>query len=79
MRLADTRSVRNPSKKAKAELYAGTGALGAEAISRGADAVVYVDGRARGTGNTTLNLSSSPKRIEVKKADGGYMYAARIR
>jgi len=33
-----------------------------------ADAVVYVDGRARGTGNTTLNLSSSPKRIEVKKA-----------
>lgn len=32
-----------------------------------ADAAVYVDGRIRGTGNTTLNLSSSPKRIEVRK------------
>ncbi len=33
-----------------------------------ADAGVYVDGRARGTGNTTLDLSSAPKRIEVRKA-----------
>lgn len=32
-----------------------------------ADATVYVDGRARGTGNTTLNLSSAPKRIEVRR------------
>ncbi|MEM8816637.1 MAG: PEGA domain-containing protein [Pseudomonadota bacterium] len=32
-----------------------------------ADARVYVDGRARGTGNTTLDLSSAPKRIEVRK------------
>ncbi len=32
-----------------------------------ADATVYVDGRARGTGSTTLRLSSEPHRIEVKK------------
>lgn len=32
-----------------------------------ADATVYVDGRARGTGKTTLRLSSAPHRIEVKR------------
>lgn len=32
-----------------------------------ADASVYVDGRARGTGSTTLELSSAPHRIEVRK------------
>ncbi len=32
------------------------------------DATVYVDGRARGSGTTTLRLSSAPHRIEVRKA-----------
>lgn len=32
-----------------------------------ADATVYVDGRSRGTGKTTLRLSSAPHRIEVKR------------
>jgi len=32
-----------------------------------ADATIYVDGRARGTGSSTFNLSSVPHRIEVKK------------
>ncbi len=32
-----------------------------------ADATVYVDGRARGTGNTIVRLSSAPHRIEVKR------------
>lgn len=32
-----------------------------------ADATVYVDGRARGTGKTTVRLSSAPHRIEVKR------------
>lgn len=32
-----------------------------------ADATVYVDGSARGTGNTVLRLSSAPHRIEVKR------------
>jgi formylglycine-generating enzyme required for sulfatase activity len=32
-----------------------------------ADAAVYVDGQARGTGNTTLRLSSAPHRVEVRK------------
>ncbi len=32
-----------------------------------ADATIYVDGRARGNGSATLNLSSAPHRIEVKK------------
>lgn len=31
------------------------------------DATVYVDGRAQGNGTKTLNLSSAPHRIEVKK------------
>jgi formylglycine-generating enzyme required for sulfatase activity len=32
-----------------------------------ADATIYVDGRARGTGSSTFNLSSVPHRIQVKK------------
>lgn len=32
-----------------------------------ADATVYVDGRARGKGSTTLNLSSEPHRVEVRR------------
>ncbi len=32
-----------------------------------ADATVYVDGRARGTGKTTVRLSSAPHRIEVRR------------
>lgn len=32
-----------------------------------ADATVYVDGKARGNGATTLQLSSAPHRIEVRK------------
>ena len=32
-----------------------------------ADATVYVDGRSRGRGKTTLRLSSAPHRIEVKR------------
>jgi formylglycine-generating enzyme required for sulfatase activity len=31
------------------------------------DATVYVDGRARGTGTVTLNLSAAPHRIEVRR------------
>ncbi len=31
------------------------------------DATIYVDGRARGTGTVTLNLSSAPHRLEVKR------------
>lgn len=32
-----------------------------------ADATIYVDGRVRGTGSSTFNLSSAPHTIEVKK------------
>lgn len=32
-----------------------------------ADAVVYVDGQSRGTGSTTLHLSSAPHQLEVKR------------
>jgi len=32
------------------------------------DASVYVDGRGRGSGSTTLKLSSAPHRVEVRKA-----------
>ena len=33
-----------------------------------ADATVYIDGRVRGTGSTTLQLSSAPHRVEVRKS-----------
>ncbi len=39
------------------------------------DATVYVDGQARGSGTVTLNLSSAPHRLEVKK--DGYASFAR--
>jgi formylglycine-generating enzyme required for sulfatase activity len=35
---------------------------------RPADATVYVDGRARASGTTTLKLSSAPHRVEVRKS-----------
>jgi len=47
------------------DLSARTGRLTVNVLP--ADATVYVDGRARGKGSTTLNLSSAPHRIEVKK------------
>lgn len=39
------------------------------------DATVLIDGRARGTGTVTLNLSSAPHRLEVRK--DGYQSFAR--
>ena len=42
-----------------------------------ADATVYVDGRARGSGSTTLRLSSAPHRIEVRK-DGYESWSRRV-
>lgn len=40
-----------------------------------ADATVYIDGRARGTGTMTLNLSSAPHQLEVRR--DGYQTFAR--
>lgn len=47
------------------DLTARTGRVTIRAIP--SDATVYVDGRARGTGNVTLNLSSAPHRLEVRR------------
>ena len=47
------------------DLSARTGALTVN-VQPG-DATVYVDGRARGNGSTTLSLSSAPHRVEVRK------------
>jgi formylglycine-generating enzyme required for sulfatase activity len=47
------------------DLTARTGTLTVNVQPR--DATVYVDGQARGTGNTTLRLSSAPHRVEVRK------------
>lgn len=41
------------------------------------DATVYVDGRARGNGATTLQLSAEPHRIEVRK-DGYESWSQRV-
>ncbi len=52
------------SESITVDLSARTGRLTVKVLP--ANATVYVDGRARGTGSTTLNLSSAPHRIEVK-------------
>jgi formylglycine-generating enzyme required for sulfatase activity len=41
------------------------------------DATIYIDGRARGTGTVTLNLSSAPHRLEVKR-DGYQTFSRSI-
>lgn len=48
------------------DLTARTGRVTVRAIP--SDATVYVDGRARGTGSVTLNLSSAPHRLEVRRS-----------
>jgi formylglycine-generating enzyme required for sulfatase activity len=53
------------SEQITVDLSARTGRVTIEVSP--ADATVYVDGRARGSGTTSLDLSSSPKRIEVRK------------
>ena len=52
------------SESITVDLSARTGRLTVKVLP--GNATVYVDGRARGTGSTTLNLSSAPHRIEVK-------------
>jgi len=47
------------------DLSARTGSLTVNV--RPADAKIYVDGRVRGDGSTTLRLSSAPHRVEVRK------------
>ena len=47
------------------DLTARTGTLTVNV--RPSNATVYVDGQARGSGNTTVRLSSAPHRIEVRK------------
>ncbi len=63
-----TRRVRltpGASDSIRIDLSARTGTLTVNV--QPADAVVYVDGRARGTGSTTLELSSAPHDVEVRK------------
>ena len=67
---ATTRQVRLQSAASESitvDLTARTGTVNVNVSP--ADAVVYVDGRARGNGSTTLRLSSAPHRIEVRKND----------
>jgi formylglycine-generating enzyme required for sulfatase activity len=54
------------SESITVDLSARTGSLTVNVIP--ADATVFVDGSARSNGSATLNLSSAPHRIEVKKA-----------
>lgn len=65
---ATTRRVRldaAASDSITVDLSARTGSLTVNV--QPSDATVYVDGRARGTGSTTLQLSSAPHRVEVRK------------
>jgi formylglycine-generating enzyme required for sulfatase activity len=65
---ATTRQVRLQSAASESitvDLTARTGTVTVNVAPT--DATVYVDGRNRGTGATTLRLSSTPHRIEVRK------------
>jgi len=63
-----TRSLRLQSAASDSITVDLSARLGTVTVSvQPADATVYVDGRARGTGKTTLRLSSAPHRIEVKR------------
>ena len=53
------------SEEITVDLTARVGELTVAALP--GDATIYVDGRARGTGTVTLNLSSAPHRLEVKR------------
>jgi formylglycine-generating enzyme required for sulfatase activity len=53
------------SEEITVDLTARTGRLTVRAIP--SDATVYIDGRARGTGTVTLNLSAAPHRLEVRR------------
>ncbi|MCG8371656.1 MAG: PEGA domain-containing protein [Proteobacteria bacterium] len=58
----------NASESITVDLSARLGTV--TVVVRPEDATVYVDGRARGKGKTTVRLSSAPHTIEVKR--GGY-------
>ncbi len=63
-----TRNLRLESAASDAITVDLSARLGTVTVSvQPADATVYVDGRARGTGKTTLRLSSAPHRIDVKR------------
>lgn len=53
------------SEEMTVDLTARTGSVSVRSIPT--DATVYVDGRAQGTGTVTLNLSSAPHRLEVRR------------
>ena len=53
------------SEEITVDLTARVGELTVAALP--GDAMIYIDGRARGTGTVTLNLSSAPHRLEVKR------------
>ena len=53
------------SEEITVDLTARVGELTVAALP--GDATIYIDGRARGTGTVTLNLSSAPHRLEVKR------------
>ena len=55
----------NASESITVDLSARVGTITVSVVPD--DATIYVDGRARGTGKTTVRLSSEPHRIEVKR------------
>jgi len=63
------------SEEITVDLTARVGELTVAALP--GDATIYIDGRARGTGTVTLNLSSAPHRLEVKR-DGYQTYSRSV-
>ena len=63
------------SEEINVDLTARTGKVTVNVLP--GDATVYIDGRARGTGTLTMNLSSAPHRLEVRR-DGYATFAREV-
>lgn len=65
-------SILGPVQGAALDLYAGSGALGIEALSRGADRAVFVESDARAAGALKANLEAlqlEPPEVELRRRD----------
>jgi len=61
------------------DLFAGSGAVGLEAVSRGAAAAVFVDADASAVANTCARIGAAPGEVRVVSGDAGAAVVALAR
>ena len=61
------------------DLFAGSGAVGLEAVSRGAAAAVFVDADANAVANTCARIGAAPGEVRVVSGDAGAAVVALAR